>query len=102
MKTDRLLGILGFVLALVGGILLLRSGVDFGQGLEAIARSLVDLILGVLAIVGGFLLFTRRYQQGGLLCLLVGVVGLVLTATSEAASVLVLLGGVLGLVASAS
>lgn len=101
MKTDRLLGILGFVLALVGGVLLLRGALDLGVTLEALARDLLALALGLLAVVGGFFLFTRRHQQGGLVCVVVGLVAILVDA-GVTPGVVVLLGGVLGLVAEAA
>lgn len=98
MSTKRLLGLLGFLLALVGGILFLRSGLDFSLQLEAILRSLVPLALGVVSIVGAFLLYTKKYREGGLVCVVVGIIGLVVQGVLSE-GILLLVAGILALVA---
>lgn len=100
MRTDRLLGLLGFVLAIVGAVLLLRSGLGLELSLNSLLRDLVPLVLGLVAVVGAFFLATRRYREGGLVCILIGIVALLVA--DQAAGILTLLGGVLGLVAEAT
>ncbi len=100
MKNKRLLGLVGFLLAIIGGILLIRSGLDFRLTLQAILRAFIPLTLGLLAVVGAFLEYTKKYRDGGILCIAAGLLALVLDI-SLLHGALVLLGGVLGLVAAA-
>lgn len=99
MRRDRLLGLVGFALAIAGAILLLRDGVNFSLTLESVVRAIPSLALGLAAVAGAFLLVTKRYVEGGLLCAVIGILALVLGA-GLAPTVVVLLGGVLGLVAA--
>ncbi len=101
MKNERLLGLVGFALAIAGAILLLRDGVNFRLTIESVLAAIPPLALGLVAVVGAFFLVTRRYVEGGLLCAVVGILALVLSA-GMVPTVVVLLGGVLGLVAAAS
>ncbi len=100
-RTERILGLIGFALAIVGAILLLQDGVNFSPSLEGVLNALPPLILGVMAVIGAFLQVTKRHLEGGLLCVIAGIVALVL-GLGVVPAVVVLLGGVLGLVAKAT
>lgn len=85
------------MLGIVGAVLLLRAGLGLELNLDSLLRDVVPLVLGIVALVGAFLLITRRYREGGLVCLLVGIVALLVG--DVAAGIITLLAGVLGLVA---
>ncbi len=100
MQTNRLIRLLGFALGIVGAILLLQHGVTFSFTLQSILNAMPPLVLGLVAVGGAFLMITRRPREGGLICVIVGVVGFVVLGLVT--SVIVLVAGVLGLVASAT
>jgi hypothetical protein len=57
------------------------------------------MVLGILSVVGSFQIYTRRYQQGGIICITAGLLALVVVqAVTD--SIIVLLGGILGLLAA--
>ncbi len=100
MTRRKLLRLVFFFVTMIGGVLLLRSGLDFHLSLRAILTSLVPLLLGFLSVLGAFYAYTRRYSEGGFLCVTVGALG-VLLVKPFLAGILVLLGGVLILASSA-
>ncbi|TLZ56648.1 MAG: hypothetical protein E6K17_03945 [Methanobacteriota archaeon] len=104
MTEKRLLAVLGFLLALIGGILLLAdalSGVGGNTTLEALARRAVGAILGIAAILGGLFIYKGRMSTGGLLTILIGVIAFILGAGGSILEpLLIIIGGVLGIVGS--
>ena len=101
MTEKRLLAVLGFLLALIGGILVLASALNVRRGnidLEYLARLAVDLILGVAAILCGVFIYKGRMSTGGLLTIVVGVVIILLHQSFEIPAILIVIGGVLGIV----
>ena len=101
MSEKRLLGILGFLLGLLAGVLILVSAFDFNRGVtaEVILAGLVEIVFGALILLASLLLYRRSYSTGGILNLVLGIVGLVL-GVSQIGAILALLSGVLGLVAN--
>lgn len=95
----RVLGLLAFLLGIAGAVLLLREGLGFPLVLRAVLWALLPLALGLLAVVAAFYTSTRRYREGGVLGLVVGVAALVAVGHLVAGAVLVLQ-GVLALLAS--
>src|SRR3972149_6087253 len=69
MSEKRFLAILGFLLALIGGILVLAGALNLPRSgnldLSAIAERAVEGILGVAAILGGVYLYRGRMSTGG-------------------------------------
>ncbi len=101
MREDRLLAILGLLLALIAGLLLVLDGANIPRNAtieELILRVALPLILGVGTIVGGVGLVQGRYTTGGVVCLLLGILAFALgQGTLEA--ILAAAAGILGLVA---
>ena len=102
MTERRLLAILGFLLALVGGLLAILAALEFGRfeslSLEGVARRIVDIILGIAAILGGVFIFKGRMSTGGLLTIVIGVVLIVVQGRIVLEAVLIIVGGILGVV----
>ncbi len=103
MSEKRLLGLLGFLLGLLGGVLVLVSAFSFRGNVsltwEVVVDRLVQIVFGGLILLGSLLLYRRSYRTGGILSLVLGIVGLVF-GVSQIGAILALLSGVLGLVAN--
>ena len=97
----KLLGIAGFLLALVGGALIgfsaLTSG---GLSVPSMIVRMLEVLLGLGAMIAGLMMYTGPLRFGGILCVLAGTLLLVLTAFATPA-MLVFTGGVLGIVGAA-
>ena len=104
MVTEkRLLAVLGFLLALIGGILLLANalgGVGGSTTINDLAQRAVAAILGIAAILGGLFIYKGRMSTGGLLTILIGVIAFILRAGGIVEILLIIIGGVLGIVGS--
>jgi len=102
MTERRLLAILGFLLALVGGLLAILTALEFGRlenlSLEGVARRVIEIILGIAAILGGVFIYKGRMSTGGLLTIVIGVVLIVVRATLGWEAILIIVGGILGIV----
>jgi len=102
MTERRLLAILGFLLALVGGLLAILTALEFGRlenlSLEGVARRVIEIILGIAAILGGVFIYKGRMSTGGLLTIVIGVVLIVVQATLGWEAILIIVGGILGIV----
>ena len=102
MTERRLLAILGFLLALVGGLLAILTALEFGRlenlSLEGVARRVIEIILGIAAILGGVFIYKGRMSTGGLLTIVIGVVLIVVQATLGWGAILIIVGGILGIV----
>lgn len=102
MSEKRLLAILGFLLALIGGILVLAGALNLPRGgnldLDAVAERAVEAILGIAAIVGGVYLYRGRMSTGGLATLVIGIAIMIVTRSISLESVLVTVGGALGII----
>ena len=102
MTEKRLLAVLGFFLALIGGILVLVAALNGSRNatidLEFLARRAVDIILGVAAILCGVFIYKGRMSTGGLLTVIVGVVLLVVQGRIGLEAILIIIGGILGIV----
>ena len=101
MTEKRLLAILGFLLALIGGILILFDAANIPRNasvdLEFLARKAVAVILGIAAILGGAFIYKGRMSTGGLLTIIIGVVAAIVIGIGLA-EVLIVIGGILGIV----
>ena len=103
MTERRALALLAFLLALVGGVLLVVRALEFGQvnqlTLEAVARHIVDLVLGIAAILGGLMMYRGpRASAGGVITLVIGVLVIVFGGFGAEAAVIIV-AGILGIVA---
>ncbi len=103
MSERRLLGLLGFVLGLIGGVLILVSVFAYRGNaaltVEFVLDRLIQIVFGVLILFASLLLYRRSYSTGGILNLVLGIVGLVI-GVSQVGAILALLSGVLGLIAN--
>lgn len=102
LKMHRLLSLLAFVCALIGGILVVVS--SFG-GLDrltigSLASNGLVFLFGLGAIFGGWLIYTGVRKLGGIMTLIAGIILFILTGGAGTAVLLVLVAGVLGLVAA--
>jgi hypothetical protein len=97
----KLLGIAGFLLALVGGALIgysvLTSG---GLSISSIVIRLFEALLALGAIIGGVMIYTGPMRFGGILAAFAGIVLLVITSFATPA-ILVFIAGILGIVGAA-
>jgi len=102
LKIPRLLSLLAFVLALIGGVLLVVSALG-GVGRLSIGSLAINglvFLFGLGAILGGWLIYTGIRKLGGIMTLFSGVILFVLTGGAGTAVLLVIVAGVLGLVAA--
>src|SRR6266852_5601226 len=97
----KLFGIVGFLLALVGGALISYSALTSG-GLSPISLilRLFEALLGLGAIIAGVIMYIGPIRFGGLLAVIAGVVLLLITSFATPA-ILVFVAGVIGLVGAA-
>jgi hypothetical protein len=81
MSERRLLAVLALLLALVGGLLLIFDNLHLPRELTLnwMASVAITIILGVVLIVAGLIAYERRYMEGGVLAIVVGVIVVILT-----------------------
>ena len=98
---SKLLGILGFLLALVGGAWIGYSALTSG-GLSPISLflRLFEALLGLGAIVAGIIIYTGPMRFGGFIAVIAGVILLLITSLSTPA-ILVFVAGIVGLIGAA-
>src|SRR6266436_6689402 len=97
----KLLGIAGFLLAIVGGALIVYSALTSGGlSLTSIVIRLFEVLLAFGGIIGGVMIYTGPMRFGGIVAALGGVILLVLTSFATPA-MLVFLAGIIGLVGAA-
>jgi len=102
LKMHRLLSLIAFVLALIGGVLVVMSALG-GLGhlsIGSLAVNSLVFLFGLGAILGGWLIYTGIRKLGGIMTLAAGIILFVLTGGTGTAVILVLVAGVLGLVAA--
>ena len=97
----KLLGIAGFLLALVGGALISYSALTSG-GLSPISLflRLFEALLGLGAIIAGIIIYTGPMRFGGFIAVVAGVILLLMTSFSTPA-ILVFIAGIIGLIGAA-
>ena len=97
----KLLGILGFLLALVGGALIGYSALVSG-GLSPISLfvRLLEAMLGLGAIVAGIIIYTGPMRFGGFIAVIAGIILLLITSFATPA-ILVFVAGIVGLIGAA-
>jgi len=97
----KLLGIAGFLLALVGGALIgysvLTSG---GLSPTSIVIRLFEALLALGAIIGGLMIYTGPMRFGGILAVFAGIILLVITSFATPA-ILIFIAGILGIIGAA-
>ena len=97
----KLLGIIGFFLALIGGGLIgytaLTSG---GLSVGSVALRLFEALLGLGAIVAGIMMYMGPIRFGGILAAFAGIILLIMTGFGTPA-MLVFGAGVLGIIGAA-
>src|SRR5713226_9227508 len=98
LKMHRLLSLLAFVLALIGGALIVISALGGLERLSigSLAINGLVFLFGLGAILGGWLIYTGIRKLGGIIALVAGIILFVWTGGASTAVVLVLIAGVLG------
>lgn len=102
LKMHKLLSLLAFILALVGGVIILVSTLG-GLGHLSIGSFVVNGLIslfGLGAILGGWMIYAGVRKLGGIMTILAGIVLFVLTGGAGTSVLLVIAAGVLGLVAA--
>src|SRR3989442_15883831 len=102
LKMHRLLSLLAFVLALIGGVIVVVSALG-GLGHPSISSLAINglvFLFGLDAILGGWMIYTGIRKLGGIMTLFAGIILFVLTGGAGTSVLLVLAAGVLGLVAA--
>jgi len=97
----KLFGIVGFLLALVGGALIGYSALTSG-GLSPISifLRLFEALLGLAAIIAGVIIYTGPMRFGGFLAVIEGIILLLITSFATPA-ILVFVAGIIGLIGAA-
>jgi hypothetical protein len=97
----KVLGIIGFLLALVGGGLIGYSALT-GGGLSAgsLVLRAFEALLGLGAIVAGIMMYTGPMRFGGMLAAFAGVILLIITSFGTPA-ILVFGAGIVGIIGAA-
>jgi hypothetical protein len=97
----KLLGIAGFLLALVGGALIGYSALTSGGlSLTAIVIRLFEVLLALGGIIGGVMIYTGPMRFGGMLAAFGGIILLIITSFATPA-ILVLAAGIVGIIGAA-
>ena len=101
LKMHRLLSLLAFVLALIGGLLIVVSALG-GLGRLSISSLAINglvSLFGLGAILGGWMIYTGIRKLGSIITLFAGIIPFVLTGGAGTPVLLVLAAGILGLIA---
>lgn len=95
----KLLGIIGFLLALAGGALIAYSAVSDGglsPSFELVIRAF-EALLGLGAIIAGIIIYTGPMKLGGIFASIAGILLLVITAFAMPA-LMVFAAGIIGII----
>jgi len=97
----KVFGIVGFLLALIGGALIGYSALANG-GLSpfSIALRLFEVLLALGAIIAGIMIYTGPMRLGGILATLAGILLLIIT-TFATPALLVFAAGIIGIIGAA-
>jgi len=95
------LGIVGFLLALVGGALIGYYALTSG-GISPISLflRLLEVLLGLGAIIAGVIIYTGPMRFGGFIAVIAGTILLLITSFATPA-VMVFVAGIIGLIGAA-
>jgi len=97
----KLFGIIGFLLALIGGALIGYSAlISRGLSPMSLFLRLLEVLLGLGAIIAGVIIYTGPMRFGGLLAVFGGIILLLITSFATPA-ILVFAAGIIGLVGAA-
>ena len=102
LKMHKLLSLLAFILALVGGVIIVFSALG-GVGhltLESFLVNGLAALFGLGAILGGWMIYAGVRKLGGIMTLFAGIILFILTGGAGTSVLLVIAAGVLGLVAA--
>src|SRR2546427_12039841 len=102
LKIHRLLSLVAFVLALIGGVLLVVSALG-GLGRLSIGSLAINglvFLFGLGAILGGWLIYTGIRKLGGIMTLFPGIILFVVTRGAGTSVILVIVARGLGLEAA--
>ncbi len=102
MKTHKILGIVAFVLSLIGGAIVAIGSLNrmSSLSLESFLFGGLELLFALGAIFGGWLIYIGLRKMGGLITLITGIVILALAGGFTTYIAMIIIGGALGLVAA--
>lgn len=103
MSEKRLLGLLAVLLGVLGGILLLAEALDFVRrpfDIDRVVGALGVAILGFAILIGTAIIYGGRYRSGGILNVILGVLALVFSRSSNIGAIVAIVSGVLAFLAS--
>src|SRR2546428_9920585 len=102
LKMHKLLSLIAFILALIGGLLVVVSALGGLERLSigSLAINGLVFLFGLGAILGGWLIYTGIRKLGGIMTLFAGIILFLLTRGPGTSVKLVIVAGVLGLVAA--
>lgn len=102
MKTHKLLGVIAFVLSLLGGAIVAIGSLNrmLNFSLESFFLGGLELLFALGAIFGGWLIYIGVRKMGGLITLIAGILILALAGGLSTYIAMIILGGALGLIAA--
>jgi hypothetical protein len=97
----KLLGIAGFLLALIGGALIAYSALtSVGLSLTSIVIRGFEALLALGAIIGGIMIYTGPMKFGGIVAVVGGIILLIITGFATPA-ILIFVAGIIGIIGAA-
>lgn len=102
MREGRFLALMGFLLVLVGGLLVILEGSRLPRNFDLgnlVLATLIPITLGIAAVVSAAVILRGTYGSAGALALVLGILVLIL-GYGLAQGLILLVGGVLELVAA--
>ena len=102
MRTKQAFALTALILGIVGGVLLVKSGINVVSRLAEGARivnvdTLLLLGLGIIAIIASTLIWKGEYMPAGLLNMILGIIAIFYG--SDTGGLMVLLSGIFGFMA---
>jgi len=103
VKTKQVLALIALILGIVGGVLLCIGIVNAiprvleGERTRLGVESLVNVVVGIVAVVASVMIWKGSYLAGGIINIILGAVAIFYG--SNTAGILILISGVLGVVA---
>jgi hypothetical protein len=97
----KLLGIAGFLLALIGGGLIGYSALTSGSlSLTSVVIRGFEALLALGAIIGGIMIYTGPMKFGGIVAVVGGIILLIITSFALPA-ILIFVAGIIGIIGAA-
>jgi len=102
MQTKQAFALMALILGIIGGVLLVKGGIDVVSRLIEGARvvntgALLLLGLGIVAIIGSIMIWNGQYMTGGLLNIIMGIIAILYG--DDTGGLMVLISGIFGFMA---